>query len=267
MKIWYQTMTTYRYNPLWDKYGKSMEEQCRRAARPDTEIYVTGVPASVHEVDQYKSLMLYNYAGQGLNNMLRAEREGYDAVVNVCSFDPGLDEAREMLNIPVVGITQTSLYMAAILGELFAIVTCEPYLYERYRQLIVRYGLQQKFLRGNYIFPITEVELAKAIEEPEPIAVKVKAIAEKAVADGASVVIPLPVLLSQVLYKTGCPTYLNGALVLDPIAVATKFAEFLVDLKKIGIGVSRTLQVYGSPGKELLKKAFETFSPVFKIEY
>ena len=163
MKIWYQTMTSYRYDPLWDDYGKIMEAQCKRAARPGTEVYVTGLPKMLHEVDQYKSLMLYNYASQGLNNMFRAEKEGFDAIVIGCSYDVGMDEGREMLSIPVVSITHAALHMASMLGELFAIISCTPYLYERYRQLIIRYGFQQKFLRGNYVSQITEAQLAKAI--------------------------------------------------------------------------------------------------------
>ena len=267
MKIWYQTLTSYRYDPLWEDYGKIMEEQCKRAARPDTEVYVTGVPVMVPEVDQFKSLMLYNYAGQGLNNMLKAEKEGYDAIVIGCSYDVGMDEGREMLNIPVVAITHASLHVASMLGELYAIVTCTPYLYEQYRQLIIRYGLQQKFLPGNYIYNVTEPEIAKAMKNPEPLAKKFMTMVEKAVADGASVIIPTPVLVSQTLYKTGWKNYVNGALVLDPVAVAIKTAEFLVDMQKIGMGVSRKLRVYGSPGKELLKKALEKYTPAFKIEY
>ena len=266
MRIWYQTMTSYRHDPLWDEYGRSIEEQCRHAARPDTEVYVTGVPRIVHEIDQYKSLMLYNYASQGLNNMFQAEREGYDAVVIVCSYDVGMDEGREMLNIPVVSITHASLHLASMLGELYAIVTCTPYLYERYRQLIIRYGLQQKFLRGNYVSQITEPQLAQGIKNPEQLAEKFAAMAEKAVADGASVIIPLPVLVSQVFFKTGWPKNLKGATILDPVAVATKMAEMMVELKKLGMDVSRVPQVYASPGKEVLDRAIETFRPVFKIE-
>ncbi len=140
-------------------------------------------------------------------------------------------------------------------------------LVERYRQMITCYGLQSKHLRGPYVFPMTENELAVALKEPGPVAEKFKAVAQKAVDDGASVLIPVPSFINMLFYKTGGLTKLGGATVLDPVAVAAKFAEMLVDLKKIGIEVSRTLQVYGSPGKELLEKVFKTYAPVFKIEY
>ena len=268
MKIWYQSNSTYRYDPALDAYGNNLEEQCKRAARPDTEVYVTGVPVHGEHIDKYKSIMYY-HANQGLNNMLKAEKEGYDAVVIGCSLDVGMDYAREMLSIPVIGIAHANLYMAAMLGELFAVVTCEPWLAEGYRQLIRRYGLEQKSLRGNYVVPVTEAELAKILKggDPKPMAEKFKAEAKKAVADGASVVIPVPAHISQLFYKTGGLTNLDGATVLDPVAIAVKVAETWADLKKLGIEVSRTFQVYASPGKELLKKTFETYAPVFKIDY
>jgi len=266
MKIWYQSATRYRYDPSQDEFGKTLEEQCRRALRPETEVYVTGVPERVEEWRFFKSLMYY-HSSQFINNMLRAEKEGYDAFVIGCSFDTGLEPGRELLSIPVIGITQASLHLAAMLGELFAIVTCESHLAERYRQMIRCYGLESKHLQGNYVFPASESELIRAPKEPKPLVKKFKAAAEKAVADGASVIIPVPATIYQLFYRTGGLTNIDGALILDPVAAAMKMAEMLVDLKKVGIEVSRKLGVYGSPGKELLKKASETYAKVFKIDY
>ena len=98
------------------------------------------------------------------------------------------------------------------------------------------------------------------------VAKKFKPVVEKAIADGASVIVPIPACIGQLLYKTGV-TKLNGATVLDPVVVVVKVAEMLVDLKKLGIEASRKLQVYGSPGRELLTKVYETYAPIFKIEY
>jgi len=219
----------------------------------------------VREIDTFKSLMYY-HVSQLLNNMLKAEKEGYDAFVIGCTYDTALAEGREILSIPVVGISQTSYYMAAMLGELFATVTTGAHFLEQYRQLIKHYGLSHKHLTGSYIFPASEEELALAQKNPKPMMDKFKAVAEKAVADGASVIIPNPGFLASLTFKTGV-TKVRDALVLDTISVAVKFAEMLVDLKKIGIEVSRTLQVYGSPGKKLLKESFDKYAPVFKIDY
>lgn len=264
MKIWYQSLSSYRYEPVWDEYGKALDEQCRRAVRPDTQVFVTGTPVMVREIDKYKSLMYFHKA-QVMNNMLRAEREGYDAFVIGCTYDGGLEEGREMLGIPVLGISHTNYHMAALLGQQFATVTTSNYFAEHYRQQVERYGLGERHLAGPYVFSASEEDLARAIKEPGPMAAKFKSVAEKAVADGASVIIPNPAFLASLVFRTGL-TRIGDAQVLDTVAVVVKFAEALVDLKKIGIDVSRTLQVYGSPGKELLRSSLEKYAPVFKIE-
>ena len=267
MKIWYQSGAGYRYHELWEEYGKTLEQQCKAAARPDTEVYVTGVPTLMTERDRYKSVMYY-HSNQTLNNMLRAEAEGYDAVVVGCSFDERVEEGREMLNIPVVGIGQANLFLASMFGDQFAIMTCEPHMAQRYNELVAKYGLQFKHLRGPYIFPISENGLAAALKNPETVAEGFKAVAKKAVDDGASVIVPVPASIYQMFYKTNILNSddLNGAAVLDPVAVVIKFAEMMVDLKKLGIEVSRTLQVSASLGNELRDELLRTYAPVFKID-
>ncbi len=266
MKIWYQTTSSYRYDPLYDEYGKTLEEQCKRAVRPDTEVYVTGSPVSMGEIDKYKYLMYYHKA-QVFNNMLRAEKEGYDAFVIGCSLDVGLEEGREMLSIPVLGVTQTSLYFAAMLGERFAMITHQNYISEAYRQLINRYGLLHKYLPTDYYLDISHEDMARALNNPKPIVKKFKSLAERAIADGASIILPGTPFITSLFYVTGELGNYKDTLIMDTVGVLVKAAETLADLKKIGVEASRKPQVYGSPGRELLKKSLKKYTPVFKIEY
>ena len=53
---------------------------------------------------------------------LRAEKEGYDAVVPLGMLDLGVDGGRSLVDIPVIGPSQASLHVAALLGELQKIV-------------------------------------------------------------------------------------------------------------------------------------------------
>ncbi|MBT4641180.1 MAG: hypothetical protein HOC09_20350, partial [Deltaproteobacteria bacterium] len=93
-----------------------------------------------------------------------------------------------------------------------------------------------------------------------------KQVGRKAVADGASVIVPIPSLISQLFQKEGGLTKLDGATVLNPITVSIKMAEFLVDLKSLGIEVSRTLQVGGSPSVETMAECFETYGNLINFE-
>ncbi len=266
MKIWYQTDTAYRYDEVWEPYGRTIEEQCKRVLRPDTEVYVTGVPLCTREQGQFR-LATHFHRTQVLGIMLKAQKAGYDVFCSGSTIDIGIDEGREILSIPAIGIFQANLQMAALLGERFAIVTSAYHLLERYRRLINAYGFQSKYLGGNYVLPAESSEVSQALKDPNPLAIKYKELAKRAVADGASVIIPVPAYVSQLFFRTGGLTELNGATVLDPVAVVAKTAEMLVDLKKIGITFSRSPGVYATMSEEVLKRTLETYAKVPVIDY
>ena len=43
-----------------------------------------------------------------------AEAEGMDAVIIDCMADPGLDPARELASIPIIGPAQAAMHLAAL---------------------------------------------------------------------------------------------------------------------------------------------------------
>ncbi len=265
MKIWYQSASSYRYEPVFDEYGKTIEKQCKRVLRPDTEIYVTGIPMMIRDVENWKSFQYYQKI-ESLNNMWRAQKEGYDAFVIGCTLDVGLEEGKSMLDIPVVGISETNYHLAMTMGRLFAIVTSSPALWEAYGEEIERYGLSSRYLPGPYIVRASEDEIATALKSPQPLLKRFKDTAGKAVGDGASVIIPSPGFLATLAYRTKL-TKVQDALVLDTVSVAVKTAEMLVDLRKIGIEPSRRIGVYAQPDKKSAREAFDKLQKIFKIEY
>lgn len=58
-----------------------------------------------------------------LQQISLAEKEGADAVVVDCMGDPGVEEGRELVHIPVIGPSQTAMHVASTLGERFAVIT------------------------------------------------------------------------------------------------------------------------------------------------
>ena len=122
MKIWYQSSSSYGFEPVWDEYGKTLEEQCRAVVRPGTEVHVEGIPVMLRDVENWKALQYYQNV-QSMKNMVRAQEEGYDAFVIGCTLDVALAEGKSMLDIPVVGISEAAYHMAMTMGRLFAVVT------------------------------------------------------------------------------------------------------------------------------------------------
>lgn len=263
MKIWYQSASGYRFEPVWDEYGRTIEAQCRKVLHRDTEVHVTGIPVMVRDIENWRSLQYYQNV-QTLANMQRAQDEGFDAFVIGCTLDVGLAEGKSMLDIPVVGISEASYHMAMTMGRLFAIVTTSPAFTEVYGEQVERYGVAGRYLRGPYIVPASEEEVAVALTRPQPLIEKFKAAASRAVADGASVIIPGPAFLATLANRASL-TQVDDALVLDTISVAVKTAEMLADLRRAGVGPSRRIGVYCKPGQAFQEKAYERMEKVFRI--
>ncbi len=75
---------------------------------------------------------------------VEAERRGYDAVITGCAGDPGVEAAREMVGIPVIGPGQAALHTAAMLGTNFAILAPVESTVRPMRALVRHYGLADR---------------------------------------------------------------------------------------------------------------------------
>ena len=76
-----------------------------------------------------------------LASMREAERAGAQAHVIACFDDTGLDAARALLDMPVVGIGEAAMHVASLLGHRFAIVTTLSRSVPILRDNVDRYGL------------------------------------------------------------------------------------------------------------------------------
>lgn len=263
MKIWYQSSSAYGFEPVWDEYGKTLQDQCRKVVRADTEVHVAGIPVMVRDVENWKVLQYYQNV-QAINNMRRAQEQGYDAIVVGCTLDVGLGEGKSMLDIPIVGISETSYHMAMTMGRMFAVVTSSQGLWEAYGEQVDRYGVRARYLPGPYSVEASEEDIALALTRPGPLVDKFIAASRRAIAAGASVIVPAPAFLATLAHRAQL-TSVDGALVLDTVSVAVKTAEMLVDLRRAGVAPSRRIGVYCQPGAELMSDTLERLDGVFKL--
>lgn len=84
---------------------------------------------------------------------------GSDAYVIACFGDPGLDAARVLVDVPVVGIAEAAMHVAAVAGRRFGIVTTLARTLGRARDLVARYGMENAC--GSYAaveIPVLELE-------------------------------------------------------------------------------------------------------------
>lgn len=72
-----------------------------------------------------------------IEQIVLAEQSGVDAVVIDCMGDPGVEQGRELVSIPVIGPSRVAMHVAGILGERFAVITMaeavNPLVYQQAR--------------------------------------------------------------------------------------------------------------------------------------
>jgi allantoin racemase len=119
MKLWYQSMSR---QTEWGGYPRVLRGILDKVRDPDTEIHVAGITEIGGTGDQFRYLE-YLETGEVLKNVHRAVREDFDAFLVGNIADPGLQEAREIADIPVLGLCESALHVACMMGASFSLVT------------------------------------------------------------------------------------------------------------------------------------------------
>lgn len=222
----------------------SVTRHIRRALeevkRSDTELTVVNPDAGPISIEsQYDRELVKPLV---LDLVRQAGDEGYDAIVIACFSDPGLDAAREIAEIPVVGIEEATLHMAAMLGHKFSPVTAFP-IHVPTRDLHARMG---GFEHAYASTVVTDMSVLEMDANPDKTKQRILDVARRAIEeDGAEVIVLGCAGLSG--YAKDIEAEL-GVVVLDPTAVALKVAELFADL---GLRHSKVARFATPPIKEI----------------
>lgn len=208
-----------------------MREELVRIKRPDTELTVVCPDKGPDTIES-----AYDEAfaiPPTLDLVKKANQEGYDAVILACFSDPGLEAAKEISQIPVIGIEESSLHMAAMLGAKFSVMTPRKQRIPSKTEHVHMRGLE------HFLASVRSLDLsvAETDADPEKTKRRVFEVAKKAVEeDGAEVIILGCAGMAG--YAPEIEKKLNVKVV-DPSAVALKVAEAMVDLglahSKVGL--------------------------------
>lgn len=130
--------------------------EARRVAAPGTEIVpVTGRLGAAIVSGRSEDALAATEA-----MCLAAEYGGdCDAVILAISFDSGLRPLREMLSIPVVGMSEAAMLAACTLGGKFAMVTFGNRAAPIYAELCHGYGLSGRLSNVVSLAPLTDAEM------------------------------------------------------------------------------------------------------------
>ena len=124
-----------------DSVTRLIVAEAERACAPTTEILSDTAHFGVAYIETRAEALVGGYA-----SMERAaEHHGnYDAMVVAAFGDPGLFALREMLDVPVVGLTEAALVTAAQHGGRFSIIAISQRIQAWYRECVAAHGLDSR---------------------------------------------------------------------------------------------------------------------------
>jgi Asp/Glu/hydantoin racemase len=234
-RIWYQSFV----HPIEQApYIERLQAYLDNAAGPDIKFEVHGLdPPDRH----FHALTEFRCAAQTIRNALEAERAGYDAFVIGHFQEPGLLQVRGAVEMPVIGLGEASMLAAMSMGGKIGLVTINPVFIDWHQRQIAAHCLTER-VSGVRAIRVDLAGFMRAFTDESAYAkLRDDFIAQVGplIAAGAEVILPaggLPMLL----FSRERPFVIDGALVLNGVAVAVKAAEMALALQNLtGAVVSR----------------------------
>ncbi len=199
--------------------------QAAEAARPagcvvETVTAPFGLPLIVTRAD-------WMVAGPPTVAALAARRGQFDAAVVACFGDPGVEAARELLDVPVIGISEAAFHAACLLGRRFGIVSFTAALKPMFEDCLERAGLAAR-CAGFRMGPAFSGDPGRVAEERRDAILEL--CRESIERDGAEVVIlaggPLAGLAPQLAQDVAAP-------LVDGTAAGVRLAAALAGLAPV----------------------------------
>jgi len=257
MRIWWQSGIAIR-NPESKEYYDALSKHLNSVKRPDTEISINGVDKGSWDLNFNSTVSLNSFNPGGvLQKLLKADKEGYDAAAIGCFLDQGLQEARELTDIPLFGLCETSVHMACMLGRTFSgIAFCDKQA-QYYDAAIRKYGLESRAVPFASL-GIHLDQVQKGFSDPTEIMDLFRKSVKKLSDKGVEVVLPACGCVNAIVVREKI-TEMEGMLILDINAVLLKVTEAMADLYRL-TKVSRSRKLlYQKPTKENISQILQTY--------
>jgi allantoin racemase len=248
-RIWYQSFV----HPVEQApYMERLQALLDRVASPGVRFEVHGLDPPAHS---FHPLTEFRCAAQVIRHALEAEKAGYDAFVVGHFQEPGLLEIRSSVDIPVISLGEANLLAAMSLGHRLGLVTVDPIFIPWHDRQVRMHGLGERVV-GTTALKMNLPAFMKAFtDEATYTVVRAQFVAQvKPLIDmGAEVIIPaggLPMLL----FARESPFIIDGAPVLNGIAVVAKAAEMALALKAITQVVVSRRSTYAKASPEAISE-------------
>ena len=220
-------------------YWKHLQNHIEKIVDEGTTVDIKGITPP----DEYAhALEEWRTGREMIVNAVTAEKDGYDAFAVGHFQEPGLYEARSVVDIPVHGLGEASMLYACQLGQKIGIVTLNRRYISWFHHQIGKYGLRER-VTGVHAMSFQPGSILAAFDKIGGVDEVAELFAEQGkplVENGVDVIIPgggIPMLLFSSISNHN----IDGAPVINGIPILIKMTEMAVKLKRLtGLSVSRT---------------------------
>jgi Asp/Glu/hydantoin racemase len=213
-------------------YGRANLE---RIKRPDTQFDMVNI-ADVYPLTNNQWIYFKYMCTDGtLERIIKAEKEGYDAVAISCNLDIGLYEARQLVDIPVTATLESAALTAHMMGWRYALLSVDDQNGKIQEMMLENYGLAAHYV-GHKAIGIDANDLYPDITPAAAVRKAALAAGKFCVENlNAEVLIAGCTLVGSVLTHTKPdPVEVLGVPVLDGMITGFKMAEMMADLRAAG---------------------------------
>jgi Asp/Glu/hydantoin racemase len=119
-----------------------IQAEALRSAGPDTELIVRTAPHGVEYIEtRFESLVAAGAVAELIAEYVSPAGSTVDGVVVAAFGDPGMPALKELVDVPVIGITEAALCAAALQGQRFSIIAISDRITAWYRDCVEHFGL------------------------------------------------------------------------------------------------------------------------------
>lgn len=259
-KILILSLSNDQYSP---NYFPFLREYAASVVSEGTEIELRG--ARVGRIDSFRFWERLDSISI-LDSVLAAEQEGFDAIAIGNILDPALREARSMVDIPVLGLGETSMLTACTMGSKFGLIAVNPYFGGRFEENVAVYGLGQR-LASIECMGLTPHELDVCFSDESERARAIEVFSEAARAtmrQGAEVIIPAGGRLTAFLNANDIRE-IDGAPILDGTAALLTATEAAIRLRAFSGSIVSRRRLYAKASPEAIRGAAAEYAESYRM--
>ena len=236
IRIWAQSASDLS---IHTRFRDTIAVHAKRVCQPDTSVDVHGLAPGSYPPGYEATQVCCEYPAthqllglQIMENAIRAEREGYDAMVVTSFMDHGCELARAAVDIPIVGLGSTTMLVASATARAFGLISHDKDQAKVIRNLIRHHGFESKVrLLDALDPPLSSEDIDAGINGSPVLLERFRASAAPFMKAGVDLIIPSEGFLASALYIAGVHE-VDGIPVFDCLGAAFAFAEMMVRLRR-----------------------------------